>query len=220
MSEFVVYQSYTGEDAAAPLLALLRARDIPFETELDAGQPVFDNTFANNRSFTQFIVKLHPGDMEWVRRLEAEANQDAVARMSPDHYLFGFSDAELMEILSKPDEWSNLDVALAGQLLRQRGRDVSPDTIRLLQVNRLREQAKPEESRTGWIVFGYLSALLGGFAGICIGIHLFMHRKTLSNGHRVYAFSAKDRSHGARILGLGILMFMVLLVSRVLSAEY
>ncbi|GAA4370044.1 hypothetical protein GCM10023185_44250 [Hymenobacter saemangeumensis] len=219
MSDFAPYQSYPAEAAAEPLLAMLREREIPFETSLDTGQASFDPSFANNASFTRFVVKLHPGDVEWVRQLEQEAHGNALQQLSPDHYLFRFSDEELIDILTKPDEWSNLDVSLAGQLLKQRGRDVSPDTIRLLRQNRLREQTKADDNNQTQILLGYGTALLGGFIGIFIGAHLYWHRKTLSNGHRVYAFPATDRVHGLRILVLGIFMFVLLFAVKVLRAD-
>lgn len=43
----------------------------------------------------------------------------------------------------KPDEGNSFDVALASQLLRQRGRDISPDTLKLLGQRRVMELAQP-----------------------------------------------------------------------------
>jgi hypothetical protein len=217
MSDFQTYQSYPSAEAAQPLLDLLQERNIPFETATDNGQPAFDPTFAFNPAFTRFEVKIPGGDFEWVRRLEEEAHSQLLATISPDHYLFGFSDPELFDILVKPDEWSNLDVALAGQLLRQRGRDVSADTVRLMRQHRVAELAKPEPDMKGRIRWGYGLALLGGVMAIFIGWDLYYHKKTLPDGRQITAYSSHDRVHGLRIMVLGIVCLLGWTVVRVIQ---
>ena len=84
-------------------------------------------------------------------------------------------------------------MSLAGQLLRQllrqRGRDVSADTVRLLREHRAVEQKRPEETNTGLIRWGYLAAVLGGFGAIFMGWQLYSHK----DPHR--------RPAGARLFG-------------------
>ena len=121
-------------------------------------------------------------------------------------------------LLVKPDEWSSFDVALAGLLLRQRGRHVSADTLRLLRQHRVAELARPEQDHKVWILAGYLSALLGGFFGVLIGCQLYFHRKLLPDGRRVYAYSAPDRVHALRILVLAIIMLLLVVSVRVMQS--
>lgn len=213
MPDFAPYQSFLTPEAAQPLLALLRQQEIPFETSFN--QAAFDPTFANNPTSSQFVVKLRSEDFETVRALETEASQQLTASVDPDHYLFSFTDEELFDILAKPDEWNNFDVTLAQQILRQRGRDVSADTVQMLRQNRLATLTKPEESQKSWIVAGYALALLGGLIGIFIGWHLASHKKPLPNGHQIAAFSDSDRAHGRRILALSIVGIVVWTTARV-----
>jgi hypothetical protein len=194
---------------------MLRQRSIPFETETNQGQAIFDPTFSFNHTYATFVVKLHGGDFEWVRRLQEEANQEALATLSPDHYLFSFSDAELFELLAKPEEWNPLDVTLAGQLLRQRGRDVSTDAIRLLREHRVVEQARPERSNKGRIMWGYVLAFFGGAVAIFMGWELYSYKKTLADGRQVPAYSNHDRVHGMRIMALGIASLVFWIAMRV-----
>lgn len=205
MEDLQPYQSYLSLEAAQPLLAILQQKEIPYETVAESGRSaVFDPSFANNVSFSRVVVKLSPADFEWVRRLEDEAHQQLMAEVSPDHYLFTFSDAELFDVISKPEEWNSFDVSLAGQLLRERGRDISSDAVRLLRQHRTAELAKPEENQQTWVMLGYVLALFGGVIAIFIGWHLYRHRKTLSDGRLVAAFSVSDQRHGFRIVVLGI----------------
>ncbi|MDQ2772612.1 MAG: hypothetical protein M3Y54_19165 [Bacteroidota bacterium] len=208
MTEFLPFQTFPSAGAAEPLLALLRERSIPFEAAVDTGQPIFDPAMTFHSSYATYVVKLHGADFEWVRRLREEGSRDALATLSSDHYLFKFSDAELFELLAKPEEWSPLDVSLAGQLLRQRGRDVSADTVRLLREHRTVEQLRPEPTHSASIVWGYLLAALGGIVAFFIGWHLYSHKKTLADGRQVPAHSPADRVHGLRIMTLGVLSFM------------
>ncbi|MBO0360035.1 hypothetical protein J0X19_18895 [Hymenobacter sp. BT186] len=201
MPDFIQYQVFLTPEAAQPLLTLLRQQEIPFETSFD--QHAFDVTFAYNSTRTQFVVKLRQQDFDTARALETAVSEQLTASVAPDHYLFNFSDEELFDLLAKPDEWSNFDVTLAQQLLRKRGRDVSPDAVRLLRQHRAAELARPEESQKAWILAGYAFALLGGLIGLFIGWHLASHKKQLFDGRQVRAFSAADQAHGWRILGLG-----------------
>lgn len=202
-SDFRAFQTYASAEAGQPLLAALARQGIEYRTSIDNGELAFDPSFANNRLISKFIVKLRLADFERGSEVLADLNQHAIEQVSPTHYLFSFSDEELFDLLVKPDEWSSFDVTLAGQLLRQRGRDISPDTLRLLRQHRVAELAQPDQDHRAWVAGGYISALLGGLFGLMIGYQLYFHRKQLPDGRRVYAYSATDRVHGLRILVLG-----------------
>lgn len=203
MNKFLPYQSFASEAVAQPLLLLLEHHQIPVETGW--AKPDFDVSMANNATDTRFVIRLQAASFEQARQLEESENDLLVVQAAPDHYLYGFTDDELFEILVKPDEWNSYDVSLARHILRLRGREVSPDTVQLLRRHRLAEMAKPEPSQKAWIVAGYFFAVLGGILGIIIGWHLHFHKKTLSDGTQVRAFSPRDRIHGFRILLLGVL---------------
>lgn len=217
-SDFRDFQTFASAEAAQPLLAMLARQGILARTTFDNGQLAFDPSFANNQLTSKFIVKLHLADFERAGQLLADINAHAISQADPSHYLFTFSDEELFDLLVKPDEWSSFDVALASQLLRQRGRDISPDTLQLLRQHRVAELAAPARDHKAWVMGGYLSAMLGGFFGLLIGYQLYFHRKQLPDGRRVYAYSATDRVHGLRIMTLGIVMFVLLVGLRVYQA--
>ncbi len=201
-SDFREFQTYASAEAAQPLLAALAQQSIDYRTSVDNGQLAFDPSFANNRLISKFIVKLRLADFERGSQVLETLNANALSQVEATHYLFSFGDEELFDIVMKPDEWSAFDVTLATQLLRQRGRDISPDTLRLLRQHRVAELAQPDKDHRAWVAGGYISALLGGLFGLMIGYQLYFHRKQLPDGRRVYAYSATDRAHGLRILAL------------------
>ncbi|UOQ76316.1 hypothetical protein MUN84_17330 [Hymenobacter sp. 5516J-16] len=214
MAEFQSYQRFANVEVAQPLLQLLHQHNIPYETKLD--QPRIDPSFAFNPTSSYFVVQLRPEDFEVAQTLELDANDALTASAAPDHYLFNFSDEELLDVLLKPDEWNSFDVALARRILRQRGHDVSPALMERLRQQRLQDLARPEPSQKAWILFGYAMALLGGIVAVFIGWHLYSHKKQLPNGQQVLAFQPRDRAHGFRILVLGSVCFLLALASRFL----
>jgi hypothetical protein len=203
-SDFRDFQAYASAEAAQPLLAALAQQGLDYRTSVDNGQLAFDPSFANNRLISKFIVKLRLTDFERGSQVLETLNANALSQIDANHYLFKFSDEELFDIVMKPDEWSALDVTLATQLLRQRGRDLSADTLRLLRQHRVAELAQPDQEHRAWVAGGYIMALLGGLFGVMIGYQLYFHRKQLPDGRRVYAYSATDRVHGLRILVLAV----------------
>lgn len=212
MSAFQQYQSFISADAAQPLIDLLFRHQVVFETGYD--KPAFDPKMAFNDSETRFVVRLRPADFEAARRLEDQANEALTAEAAPDHYLFGFTDEELFEVVMKRDEWNSFDVALAGRILRDRGRDVTPDTIRLLRQYRAAELTQPEASQKSTIIAGYILALIGGIIGIIIGLNLLYAKKKLLDGSQGPAYSEADRAHGFRIILLGFVVASLLFAAR------
>lgn len=213
MSAFRQYQSFISAEAAQPLIELLFKHGLLFETGYD--KPAYDPKMAFNETETRFVVRLKPTDFEAARAVEDQTSEELVATADPDHYLFGFTDEELFEVLVKRDEWSSFDVALAGRILRQRGRDITPDTVRLLRQYRAVELTKPEASQKISIIAGYAMALLGGIVGIIIGLNLLYAKKKLLDGTQGPAYSEADRAHGFRIIVLGFVVALAAFVVRV-----
>lgn len=215
--EFRDFQTFVSAEAAQPLLAALERAGIATVTAFDNGQMAFDPSFANNQLTSKFTVKLRLADFEHGSQVLADLDKDAISQANPNHYLFSASDEELLDLLVKPDEWSSFDVALASQLLRQRGRDISPDTLKLLRQRRVKELTQPDRDANVWVGSGYASAMLGGLLGLFVGYHLYTHRNQLPDGRRVYAYSARDRTHGRRIMLLSAVMFLLLAGVRLLQ---
>ncbi|TGE16798.1 hypothetical protein [Hymenobacter elongatus] len=113
---------------------MLPRHDVAFET--NSGRPAFDVTCANHETSTHFVVKLHPQDFEIVRGLEEAQNQQLIGQVSPDHYLFTFTDEELIDVLLKPNEWNGFAVTLARQILQDRGKLISSEAVLLLRKQR------------------------------------------------------------------------------------
>lgn len=213
-SAVLAYQKFRSPEAAQPLLALLDAHRIAYETH--HAPPRFSAVLGTT-SAEQFVVSLLPGDFTHVRQLEEAQAAASPAELPSDYYLFNFTNQELWELLSQPDAWSSHDVALAAQVLRERGEEVSDRILQNLRARHTENLAAPNPRPTAWIVTGYLLALAGGVFGLGIGWSLWRYRKTLPDGRQVPGFAPADRAHGVRILWLGVAGVLFWVAARVLA---
>lgn len=207
---FQLFQTFASPEAARLLLAALAEHGIATQTELDNGELAFDPSFANNRLLSKFLVKIPLADFERGGQLLDELNSQALQEAAPDHYLFSFTDEELLELRTKPEEWSAYDVALAGQLLQQRGQSAAPDTLRLRQHQAATPAQPGQDEHKTLVISGYISAVIGGLLGVLIGYQLCTSHTELANGQRVPTYSPANRMHGLGMMVLGTIMFVLL----------
>lgn len=215
--ELLTYRRFVDREQAEAFVKILAKHRIGFEME-EYPQNL-NSVYTGTSPFdARFHVKLKGDDFERADAvLLQEANQ-TLTQMETDHYLYQFTDHELYEILSKPDEWNELDYKLAIKILMERGKEVDQQTIEKLKAARIERLARPEEGGNTWILIGYISALMGGALGVFIGWHLSTFKKTLPDGRRMRGYTPSARQHGTIILIIGIVMLLVtvlLVLSRI-----
>jgi len=216
--EFITYQKFNDPALAEELAEQLQENDIPYRIEEQS--LTFSITFVLNDPLQkEYAVKIRSEDFEKVNELLKQNEEMSTKEIGKDYYLFSFTDDELMDVVTKADEWSPFDVVLARKLLAERGKEISDQKIAVIQEERIEELKKPEASQLTWIIVGYVIALSGvilpffvSAIGVFIGWHLSSYKKTLPDGERVYGYSETDRMHGKRIFYLGIIVFVLSLV--------
>jgi hypothetical protein len=211
--DFVTYKKYY-EQEKADALALLLA-DNRIEYRVDEERESLDSLYGDKHFDKEFSVKLRAEDFARADLLLKEISVKEVENVERDHYLFSFTDEELFDILSKPDEWNEFDYELARKILTKRGKEVSAATLDLLKKQRLKALMQYEESPKLTIIAGYLFAILGGAIGVFIGWYLLTYKKVLPNGQRMYGFAKADRDDGRRIVILGAIFFVVYMYLRI-----
>ncbi len=201
MEEFLTFQRYNDKALAEELIQVLKEKNIEYEVEDSLSY--FDPSYANNELSKEISVKLKKEDFDEVHDILIDRANSDIEKVDKSYYLFEFTDEELTEIVSKPDEWSHFDYSLSLKLLKERGMEINPVLARTLRKNRIQELSKTETGAKIWIVFGYLSALIGGVIGIFMGLHIVSHKKVLPNGDKVYAFEESDRRHAFYMVIMG-----------------
>ena len=126
----------------------------------------FDPSFAYSILSKEWAVRIAAGDFTRAGEMLHHFYEQRLDGIPRDYYLFSFTDQELEEILRKPDEWGDLDYALAQHILQQRGRYVTDQELRELRDKRYETLSKPEEDSAGaFIGWGYGLSIAGGFIG-------------------------------------------------------
>ena len=208
--EFITYQKFNDPALAEELAEKLDHHDIAYF--VDESSFRFDPSLVMSNATTEYAVKIKSEDFEKVNQLLIADESKNVNDVDKDYYLFTFTDDELMDVITKADEWSAFDVVLARKLLAERGKNVSDKEIETINEQRIEELKQPDTPQTFWIVIGYMVSILGGVLGIFIGWHLYSYKKTLPDGERVYGYTERDRWHGRIIFYLSIVVFAVAII--------
>ena len=106
---------------------------------------------------------------------------------------------------------------MAQKILIDRGQTINDDLINSLRKQRIEDLSKPEQGQKTWIYAGYLFAILGGLIGVFIGWYLWTYKKTLPDGQKVYAYSDSDQKHGRNIFIIGVIVFPIMTLIRILA---
>lgn len=198
MNNLITYRTFLNKEDALELIEALSKNNIP--NLLEDNKASFDPTFVNIDENDRFFLKIPKEHFETADQIQLELANKIINSISHDHYLFEFTDDELIEVINKKDEWSKIDYLLAQKLLKERGKTVSQESIDASQKQRIIELSNPEPASIYVLIMGYIFAFIGILLGILIGWHLRSYKKLLPNGERVYAYSDKSRKHGTIII--------------------
>ena len=227
MAEFVTYERFATQGELKELVELLEANQIVYELEDDI--QLVDASFANPNHHRDYRIKLLSADFERVNELRNQIAASELEHVAQDYYLFDFTDDELIDLISKQDEWSPFDFQLARKILKDRGKEISSQRMYELKNSRIKELATVEKHSVGGIVSGYMLTVLGGvlsfviygyistllvLIGLIIGGYIVSSKKTLPNGERIFTYGDSDRKQGKIILIIGAPMLIISVLMR------
>lgn len=202
-------------EEAEELVQLLEQHQIPVQISKNVGN--LDTTIIGELPTNKYEILIPKEQHLEAENILIEEAKKQLISVPEDYYLFSFSNDELLDVLIKADEWSELDVALAEKILNDRKVKIDLAYVEAEREQRYEEQRKPEAKQDGWILFGYVMAILGGFIGFLIGYALWTAKKRLTDGTKVPAYSEGVRYHGRNIFYLGFVMFILVSAYKALS---
>lgn len=216
MNEYVAFQSFYSEQEASVLSELFSQAGI--DNMIVKGKPIVDELIVGQDMDNKIFLKIKSSDFNKANKILETQITNNISQLDSDHYLYSFSNEELFEILSKPDEWSKQDFLLAKRILHERGVTLSEKDVSDMTWKRLVEIGKPEKGSLFWIAIGYILSL-GGLFGFFFGLAYLSAKKILPDGSRVYVYDESTRNHGRNILVIscifiGIDILAALSVSR------
>jgi len=214
-AELSTYRKFIYKDDALELIKILEQNGIAYN--LADNYSRLDSSFGGDINTKQFELKVYREDFEHVERLEEEFVKADLENVEEDYYLFDYSDEELTEIVTKKEEWNKFDYLLAQKILKERGKEINPVLLKIINKKRVEDLSVQEQSPTWLIIIGYVFAALGGFFGIFIGAYLMYYKKALPNGESMYGFTRQDRSHGQNILIISAAAFLFWIGIRLFS---
>ncbi|WP_294220347.1 hypothetical protein [uncultured Chryseobacterium sp.] len=206
-NELSVYRKFIYKDDALELAKILEENH--FVYELTDNSSKLDSSFGGDINTKQYELKIRKDDFIEVEKIEEMLVKKDLENVEETYHLFDYSDEELIEIVTKKDEWNKFDYLLAQKILKERGKEINPELLNAINKQRLDSLSVQEESPVWLIIIGYVSAFFAGFLGIFIGGYLMYYKKALPNGDRIYGFKRNDRSHGQNILIISAIAFFV-----------
>lgn len=212
---FIAFRNFSSLVQAKELETLLNNNNI--KTILTDNIAPVDITFSGSTLQNQYEVKIDSSDFEKAETILEKDVENVLEQVDQDYYLLSFTNEELYEVLLNSDEWNVFDYKLAQKILTNRGKTIDTEMLSSLKKERLKILAKPEENQKPWIIAGYIFSLLGGGIGIIIGYSLWTSKKTLPNGERVYSYNSDDRNSGKTIFIIGLIIFPLALIIKILS---
>lgn len=202
---FILLKNCTDIEEARHLEKLLADNNIKTTLTKTTPNGVIDLSFNDDHLHVSILVKVEPENLTLAKKLMEEQAAQNIELYNTDHYLFDFSTEELKDIILKKDEWSIEDYLLSIKILADRGINLTDDKINELREQRLNELKKPEKANFWGLIFGFITAIMGGFIGLMVGWFYWRSKKTLPNGERIFTYSPGVRKTGSFLFVFGII---------------
>jgi hypothetical protein len=100
--EFVTYKIFSEQDQANELVDILKESGIEYSVSEDRDS--LDSLYGDNQFKQLYFIKIKKQDFETVDNILITQSSKHLDNVDKDHYLFTFTNEELYDILSKPDE--------------------------------------------------------------------------------------------------------------------
>jgi len=201
--KFITLHKFNSFENAQELISTLKKNGVKVQIE-DTSPPV-DITFSGNTLQNEVRIKVKQSDLGRANQILEKQAEQLVDKFPNDYYLYDFTDNELVEIIEKSDEWSKEDFMLSQKILKERGHKISKEEIQNIKQKRIKELRKPEKGHTGWLIAGFISAILGGLLGVFIGWFHWNFKKPDTTGQQVYAYDQQTRKVGQIIFCIGLI---------------
>ena len=167
MNEYVTFQSFYSEEEASVLSELFSQAGV--DNMIVKGKPIIDELIVGQDMDNKIFLKIKSSDFHKANKILETQITNNISQIDSDHYLYSFSNEELFQIISKPDEWSRQDFLLAKRILHERGVTLSEKEVSDMTWKRIVEIGKPEKGSLFWIAIGYILSL-GGLFGFFFGL--------------------------------------------------
>ncbi|PHR28007.1 MAG: hypothetical protein COA38_12740 [Fluviicola sp.] len=212
------FRNVSTREEADEIVQLLEDNDLEARIKRDSGD--LDSVFQGEAMTNQFEILIQETDNSRAHSLLETAAKKLLKDIDPSYYLFEFTDSELREILVKRDEWNEFDVLLSEKILNDRNVNLNLEKIEEEREIIQAEYKKPQGGQMGWVILGYIAAVLAGFLGLIIGYFIWQAKNKLPSGEKVFAYTKETRSHGKNIFFISAVIFPIVFIYKVVLQFY
>jgi hypothetical protein len=228
MDEFKKYLRFPDIETATEFTSVLEKHDIPFE--LDDVSARFQLVQSTVNIESPFILKIRDEDVDSAGKLFESEIDEEVKNIAPDHYLYTFSDKDILDVIANQSDWTKVEIKLAMQIARERKLDLSAESIKSAKkvTPPKRNLTVTMEDKAKYKVYNnILLALLGIYIAIqlfngtytaiqhgLIKSSIFYYAYALVN---IYLFYNIAQYH--RVYGLAVMIYAAFLTSELLKAH-
>jgi hypothetical protein len=210
MNDFTTFQSFYTKEEAMAIADLLEKNGVTTRVEK---AKMLDTIIGGDDQDKKIYLNIKSSDFNRASKILEEEIKSNLSQIGDDYYLYSFSDDELNEIISTPDEWSRQDYFIAKKILDERGVHLTEEKISTLKGDRINAIGRPEAADSFWITVGYFFAFMGGLFGFFFGLAYLHAKKILPDGTRVYVYDENTRRHGRNILIISCIVIILGLIS-------
>lgn len=201
------FRFFPSREVAEEVQLLLNSNGIDSVIKEDTGD--LAKEFLGDSPHHKFELLIAETDRDQAEAVLLNRAMEELDDIDKSHFLFDYTNEELMNILIEKDEWNEVDVLLSQKILQERGVVVQEEELQVLREKRLNELAKPESKQTGWVIFGYIAIVIMPFVGAILGFALSKSQKRLPNGVKVPRYSQSVINHG-NFIGLASVLSLVI----------
>ena len=174
MENFIEYQRFPTIESAVELIDILEENDISYRINDSLGS--FDIAASSMSPFDkQVVVFIEEDNFEEVNLLFINDNSPKEDNADNDHYLYTFSDEDIIEVIANPEDWAELEVTLAKQIANQRDLKITAAAIKSARKEKMEEQFKVIQETQATVSAGYSWFLWIGILSIINSIDILFH---------------------------------------------
>ncbi len=240
MPELLTFQTFAGIDEAREAAEILEKNGIVTLIAERNGRQL-DAVLIGNDYGDKITLKIAGSDFTAANDLLYNAPIN-LADVPANHPVLALPSADLLDILSKPDEWGAYNYRIAKTLLAERGIVIADTKLKKLAEERTAILAERKTLSPLLLAAGYASSLINlgrlffyvgfaagatgatdtmseavwyfpGFFGLVLGGVVVTAKNTLPNGERTPVYTAGTIKHGMAMFGLNALAWLVNIIA-------
>ncbi len=168
MEKYLLLKKYADTISAEEEATVLKEHSIPYIIEDKSLQFRFDKD-----GYDLIHLKVSEDDFSKSKLLLNEYDEKKISELGKSHYLYTFSDKDIIDITANPEDWTNAEIKLAKQIITERQLNITEDSIQNLQQkfteNKIDKTLK--RNKSVWFLFIAILSILNSvffYSGIKI----------------------------------------------------